>query len=209
MSESFSLSLSLSLFFFCLHFRNKEKEGEKTSTHFFLFSSQIQKKKKNPRPPPLPHHDHIIDTPTGEYGPLREGESIGAVIQFLFGFRIATPFFGTGFNFCVDRYWGSFPKVGIVIPNAAAWLLPDLAKLFADNGGIQANLELPAAGAGLPAGAQAEQSSDGFVVWLPSVQPLYISNLGFRFGLQIAQLFGIDFGFGLLKIGCRVDFVRV
>ena len=197
------------MFFFCLHFRNKEKEGEKTSTHFFLFSSQIQKKKKNPRPPPLPHHDHIIDTPTGEYGPLREGESIGAVIQFLFGFRIATPFFGTGFNFCVDRYWGSFPKVGIVIPNAAAWLLPDLAKLFADNGGIQANLELPAAGAGLPAGAQAEQSSDGFVVWLPSVQPLYISNLGFRFGLQIAQLFGIDFGFGLLKIGCRVDFVRV
>ena len=180
----------------------------------FLFSSQTQNKKthlllllllllfpitttQNPKP--------------GEYGPLREGESIGAVIQFLFGFRIATPFFGTGFNFCVDRYWGSFPKVGIVIPNAAAWLLPDLAKLFAENGGIEATLELPGAngGAGLPAGARAEQSSDGFVVWLPSVQPLYISNLGFRFGLQIAQLFGIDFGFGLLKIGCRVDFVRV
>ena len=96
-----------------------------------------------------------------------------------------------------------------MVPNAAAWLLPDLAKLFADNGGIQGTLELPAAGAGLPVGAQAEASSDGFVVWLPSVQPLYISNLGFRFGLQIAQLFGIDFGFGLLKIGCRVDFVRV
>lgn len=154
-------------------------------------------------PPPPP--------PLGEYGPLREGESIGAVIQVLFGFRIATPFFGTGFNFCVDRYWGSFPKVGIVIPNAAAWLLPDLAQLFTDNGGITANLELPSigAGGGLPAGARAEPSSDGFVVWLPSVQPLYISNLGFRFGLQIAQLFGIDFGFGLLKIGCRVDFVRV
>lgn len=147
----------------------------------------------------------------GEYGPLREGESIGAVIQFLFGFRIATPFFGTGFNFCVDRYWGSFPKVGVVIPNAAAWLLPDLANIFAENGGITANLELPTlgVGGGLPAGARAEPSSDGFVIWLPSVQPLYISNLGFRFGLQIAQLFGIDFGFGILKIGCRVDFVRV
>ena len=187
------------------------------SREFFVFSFSRKKKKKKktggkkltlffsskPNLPPPPN-------PPGEYGPLREGESIGAVIQVLFGFRIATPFFGTGFNFCVDRYWGSFPKVGIVVPNAASWLLPDLAKLFADNGGIQANLDLPTAnGGGLPAGATAEASSDGLVVWLPSVQPLYISNLGFRFGLQIAQLFGIDFGFGLLKIGCRVDFVRV
>ena len=180
----------------------------------FLFSSQTQNKKTHLLLLLLLLLVPITTTQNhkpGEYGPLREGESIGAVIQFLFGFRIATPFFGTGFNFCVDRYWGSFPKVGIVIPNAAAWLLPDLAKLFAENGGIEATLELPGAngGAGLPAGARAEQSSDGFVVWLPSVQPLYISNLGFRFGLQIAQLFGIDFGFGLLKIGCRVDFVRV
>jgi hypothetical protein len=184
--------------------RRRRKQGGKNS----LSSSPPNptsphtQKKTSPLPPP--------PNPPGEYGPLREGESIGAVIQVLFGFRIATPFFGTGFNFCVDRYWGSFPKVGIVVPNAASWLLPDLAKLFADNGGIQANLDLPTAnGGGLPAGATAEASSDGLVVWLPSVQPLYISNLGFRFGLQIAQLFGIDFGFGLLKIGCRVDFVRV
>ena len=26
---------------------------------------------------------------------------------------------------CADRYFGSFPKVGIVIPNAAVWLLPE------------------------------------------------------------------------------------
>jgi hypothetical protein len=143
----------------------------------------------------------------GELGPLRDGESTGSVIQLLFGMRISTPFFGTGFNFCVDRYWGSFPKVGIVVPNAAAWLLPDVASLFGP--GMTAQLELPAPGQGLPKGARAETTSDGFVIWLPSVQPLYISNLGFRYGLQIAQLFGIDFGFGVLKIGCRVDFVRV
>ena len=143
----------------------------------------------------------------GELGPLRADESTGSIIQFLFGMRISTPFFGTGFNFCVDRYFGSFPKVGIVIPNAAAWLLPDVAGLLGPT--LNATVALPTPGAGLPKGARADPTSDGFVVWLPSIQPLYISNFGFRYGLQIAQLFGMDFGFGVLKIGCRVDFVRV
>lgn len=143
----------------------------------------------------------------GELGPLRADESTGSIIQFLFGMRISTPFFGTGFNFCVDRYFGSFPKVGIVVPNAAAWLLPDVAGLLGPT--LNATLSLPTPGAGLPKGARADPTSDGFVIWLPSIQPLYISNFGFRYGLQIAQLFGMDFGFGVLKIGCRVDFVRV
>ena len=65
-----------------------------------------------------------------------------------------------------DRYWGSFPKVGIVVPNAASWLLPDFADLFGPS--LNATLRLPGPGAGLPAGARAEPDSDGFVIWLPS-----------------------------------------
>jgi len=130
----------------------------------------------------------------GELGPLRDGESTGSIVQLIAGFRLSTPFFGTGFNFCVDRYWGSLPKVGIVVPNAAAWLVPDLQDLFGPE--LNATVALPAPGRGLPAGARAEPTSDGLVVWLPSVQPLYLSNLGFRYGIQIAQLAGIDFGVG-------------
>jgi hypothetical protein len=162
----------------------------------------------------LQPHDKALDGRVqsnaliGELGGLGADQSTGSVIQMLGGFRIATPWFGTGFNFCVDRYFGSFPKVGIVIPNAAAWLLPDLAAIFGDDP-LHATVNLPSPGAGLPKDARAEPTSDGFVIWMPSTQPLYISNFGFRYSLQVAQLFGVDFGFGILKIGCRVDFVRV
>ena len=57
--------------------------------------------------------------------------------------------------------------------------------------------------------AAGDPAPDGFVIWMPTTQPLFISNFGFRYSLQVAQLFGVDFGFGILKIGCRVDFVRV
>ena len=144
----------------------------------------------------------------GELGGLGADQSTGSVIQAVGGFRVATPWFGTGFNFCVDRYFGSFPKVGIVIPNAAAWLLPDLASIFGEDP-LKATVNLPGPGAGLPKGGRADATSDGFVLWMPTTQPLFISNFGFRYSLQVAQLFGVDFGFGILKIGCRVDFVRV
>jgi hypothetical protein len=42
-----------------------------------------------------------------------------------------------------------------------------------------------------------------------TVQPTQLGEFGFRYGLQLAQLFGVDFGFGLLKSTCTIDFVRV
>jgi len=166
-----------------------------------------------PSPAAAPHDKSLDGTVRanaliGELGGLGADQSTGSVIQLLGGFRVATPWFGTGFNFCVDRYFGSFPKVGIVIPNAAAWLLPDLGALFGEDP-LHATVALPGPGKGLPKGARADPTSDGFVIWMPTTQPLFISNLGFRYSLQVAQLFGVDFGFGILKIGCRVDFVRV
>jgi hypothetical protein len=51
---------------------------------------------------------------------------------------------------------------------------------------------------------QKKQSKKSF-----TVQPTQLGEFGFRYGLQLAQLFGVDFGFGLLKSTCTIDFVRV
>jgi hypothetical protein len=61
-----------------------------------------------------------------------------------------------------DRYIESFPRVGIVIPNPAIWLLPQFQDLAA---GLSTTLSLPNL---LPHGAFAEPTSDGFLLWLPS-----------------------------------------
>ena len=144
-----------------------------------------------------------LDNPVGQ---VINGNVGGTTLNLLVGARTATPFFGTGFNLCVDRYFGSFPKVGIVVPNPVAWLLPEIIDI---GNGISATLELPAAGINAPAGARVTSTSDGFVIWLPSIQPTQLGEFGFRYGLQVAQLFGVDFGFGLLKSTCTIDFVRV
>ena len=51
--------------------------------------------------------------------------------------------------------------------------------------------------------------SHHFFSLLKTVQPTQLGEFGFRYGLQLAQLFGVDFGFGLLKSTCTIDFVRV
>ena len=63
-----------------------------------------------------------------------------------------------------DRYFGSFPKVGIVIPNPAQWLLPE----FQDIGRtLQTTLQLPP-DATIGHGFTLEPTSDGFLISLPS-----------------------------------------
>ena len=42
-----------------------------------------------------------------------------------------------------------------------------------------------------------------------AVQPSQLSNLGIRYGIQIGQVFGYDFGYGIIKDICFVDFVIV
>ncbi len=52
--------------------------------------------------------------------------------------------------------------MGIVIPNAAAWLLPefqDLAQV------LEHTLDLPTI---LPHGARIDPTADGFLLWLPT-----------------------------------------
>ena len=52
--------------------------------------------------------------------------------------------------------------MGIVIPNAAAWLLPefqDLANV------LEHTLDLPTI---LPHGARVDPTADGFLLWLPT-----------------------------------------
>lgn len=63
---------------------------------------------------------------------------------------------------CADRYFGSFPKVGIVIPNAAAWLLPEFQDLA---NALEHTLDLPTI---LPHGARVDPTADGFLLWLPT-----------------------------------------
>ncbi|KAK9836033.1 hypothetical protein WJX81_007709 [Elliptochloris bilobata] len=127
------------------------------------------------------------------------GDNIGQIV----GVKIATPFFGTGFNFCIDRYFGSFPKVGIVIPNAAAWLLPDFQEL---GNALNMVVDMPTI---LPHGTRIDTTSDGFLLWLPSFQPSQVPNFGFRYGIQIGQAFGFDFGYGLIKDICFISFAIV
>jgi len=89
----------------------------------------------------------------------------GTTLNLLLGGRVATPFFGTGFNLCVDRYFGSFPKVGVVIPNPVAWMLPEILDVA---GTLKATIDLPLGGKTAPEGARVTPTSDGFVIWLPS-----------------------------------------
>ena len=42
-----------------------------------------------------------------------------------------------------------------------------------------------------------------------AVQPSQIPDLGIRYGIQIGQAFGYDFGYGIIKDICFVDFVIV
>lgn len=63
------------------------------------------------------------------------------------------------------RYFDSFPKVGIVVPNPVAWLLPEFIEI---GNTISTTLELPKGGNGAPFGARISPTSDGFLVWLPA-----------------------------------------
>ena len=61
-----------------------------------------------------------------------------------------------------DSYFGSFPKVGVVVPSPAAWLLPEFQDLSSQ---LTTTLNLPeVAGSGV----SAEPTGDGFLIWLPS-----------------------------------------
>eukprot|EP00884_Botryococcus_braunii_P013943 jgi/Botrbrau1/2254/Bobra.101_2s0078.1 len=142
-------------------------------------------------------------------GPVQSNDSLSALGQFMeliVGVRIATPIFGSGFNFCISRYYDSFPKVGIIIPNPVAWLLPEFIQV---GNTISTTLDLPKSGNGAPFGAKISPTSDGFLIWLPTVPVQTVSNFGFRWGLQVAQLFGVDVGVGWTSIRCGVDFIRV
>lgn len=63
-----------------------------------------------------------------------------------------------------DRYFSSFPKVGIVIPNPATWLLPEFQDLAAT---LSTTLSLPD---GLLHGAYVSPTTDGFLINLPSCE---------------------------------------
>ena len=71
-----------------------------------------------------------------------------------------------------DRYFSSFPKVGIVIPNPAIWLLPEFQDLAMS---LSTTLSLPN-DASLLHGAYVEPTSDGFLIQLPSCEPLSPGN---------------------------------
>ena len=63
-----------------------------------------------------------------------------------------------------DRYFGSFPKVGIVIPNPSTWLLPEFQDLAS---ALERTLMLPPNGE-LSNGVSLQPDSDGFLIFLPS-----------------------------------------
>ena len=74
-----------------------------------------------------------------------------------------------------DRYFGSFPKVGVVVPSPAAWLLPEFQDL---SNQLTTTLDLPAY---IPHGVTAQPTGDGFLIWLPSSARLFrMLLLGFR-----------------------------
>jgi len=64
-----------------------------------------------------------------------------------------------------DRYFGSFPKVGVVVPSPAAWLLPEFQDVSHQ---LTTTLDLPAV---IPHGITTEPTGDGFLIWLPSSAP--------------------------------------
>jgi hypothetical protein len=80
--------------------------------------------------------------------------------------------------FIPDRFVGSFPKVGIVIPNPVAWLIPEFSDL-AHN--LQTTLDVPVPGDGAPLGSRIAPTSDGFVIWLPS------AGMVFQFRAAVTQ----------------------
>ena len=63
-----------------------------------------------------------------------------------------------------DRYFSSFPKVGIVIPNPAMWLLPEFQDLAA---GLSTSLSLPD---NLLHGAFVTPTGDGFLINMPTCE---------------------------------------
>lgn len=65
-----------------------------------------------------------------------------------------------------DRYFSSFPKVGIVIPNPAQWLLPEFQDLAA---GLATTLSLPDT---LLHGAFVTPTGDGFLINMPTCEAL-------------------------------------
>ncbi len=65
---------------------------------------------------------------------------------------------------CADRYVSSFPKVGIVIPNPANWLLPEFQDLEMT---LSTTLSLPDS---LLHGAFVTPTSDGLLINMPSCE---------------------------------------
>jgi len=63
-----------------------------------------------------------------------------------------------------DRYFSSFPKVGIVIPNPTIWLLPEFQDLEKT---LTTTLSLPD---GLLHGAFVTPTSDGFLINMPTCE---------------------------------------
>ena len=63
-----------------------------------------------------------------------------------------------------DRYFGSFPKVGIVIPNIGQWLLPELQDIAKT---LQTTLQLPP-DATIGHGSTLEPPSDGLLITFPT-----------------------------------------
>ena len=75
----------------------------------------------------------------------------------------------TDWSVRADRYFGSFPKVGIVIPNIAQWLLPELQDLAKT---LETTLQLPP-DATIGHGLTLEPTGDGILISLPTgVLPL-------------------------------------
>ncbi len=61
-----------------------------------------------------------------------------------------------------DRYFSSFPVIGIVVPNPSVWLLPEFQDLAES---LSTTLSLPAS---LTHGATTAPTSDGFLINLPT-----------------------------------------
>lgn len=77
-------------------------------------------------------------------------------------------------GYLADRYFGSFPKVGIVIPNMADWILPDLRDILGPTLGLTLELPQPGAG-GLPIGSRVSPTSDGFLIWMNPGKPIHVT----------------------------------
>lgn len=75
-----------------------------------------------------------------------------------------------------DRYFGSFPKVGIVIPNPAQWLLPELQDIGRT---LQTTLQLPP-DATIGHGFTLQPTSDGLLINLPDGGKPVVLSIGLR-----------------------------